>query len=192
VQPNLADVGASSRGRLCLTRNTTESLDWLFLGIQQADMRRSHPIRITQMLSMFDLQARSAVGFKINPYWYSQHPENDAKMRCWPEKAIYPQNSIDDDPQYCPTITGPYFLRLKENRGMAHSHGVEVMVDGAHCSWSLWVFNFSLGCVIMARVCTNRLSVPLGAGMLFVEKGSNSKLRTPPGPFDLKLEILDI
>ena len=57
---------------------------------------------------------------------------------------------------------------------MAHSHGVDVMVDGAHAFGHI---NFSirdLNCDYYGTSLHKWLSVPLGAGFLYVRKGKVS------------------
>jgi selenocysteine lyase/cysteine desulfurase len=71
---------------------------------------------------------------------------------------------------------------------MAHSHGVEVMVDGAHAVGHYEFSISDLGCDYYGTSLHKWLSVPLGAGMLYVKKDRISKLEPLLAPFDLKLE----
>ena len=59
---------------------------------------------------------------------------------------------------------------------MAHRHGVEVMVDGAHC---IGHFDFQieeLNCDYYGSSLHKWLATPLGAGLLYVKKEHTSKL----------------
>ena len=53
---------------------------------------------------------------------------------------------------------------------MAHSYGVEVMVDGAHCVGHIGVNIEELNCDYYASSLHKWLSTPLGAGLLYVKK----------------------
>ena len=53
---------------------------------------------------------------------------------------------------------------------MAHSYGVDVLVDGAHCVGQFDVSIDDLGCDYYASSLHKWLSTPLGAGLLYVNK----------------------
>lgn len=59
---------------------------------------------------------------------------------------------------------------------MAHRHGVEVMVDGAHCVGHIEVDIAELGCDYYASSLHKWLSVPLGAGILYVSEKNIPKI----------------
>ena len=66
-------------------------------------------------------------------------------------------------------ITGQV-LPIKKICDMAHSYGVEVMVDGAHC---VGHFDFSIddfNCDYYGSSLHKWLATPLGAGLLYVNK----------------------
>lgn len=72
-------------------------------------------------------------------------------------------------------ITGQ-ILPIRKICDMAHSKGVEVLVDGAHAFAHI---NFSipdLDCDYYGASLHKWLSVPLGAGILYVKKGKASKI----------------
>lgn len=54
---------------------------------------------------------------------------------------------------------------------MAHSHGVEVMVDGAHCVGHIAVNIPELNCDYYGSSLHKWLSAPLGCGILYVAPG---------------------
>ena len=66
-------------------------------------------------------------------------------------------------------ITGQ-ILPVKKICDMAHTHGVEVMVDGAHCVGHIKVNIEELNCDYYASSLHKWLSTPLGAGILYVKK----------------------
>ena len=66
-------------------------------------------------------------------------------------------------------ITGQ-ILPIKKICDMAHRHGVEVLVDGAHC---IGHFDFKieeLNCDYYGSSLHKWLATPLGAGLLYVKK----------------------
>jgi selenocysteine lyase/cysteine desulfurase len=67
-------------------------------------------------------------------------------------------------------ITG-HILPVRKICDMAHAHGVEVMVDGAHAFAHINYKISDLGCDYYGTSLHKWLSVPLGAGFLYVKKG---------------------
>jgi selenocysteine lyase/cysteine desulfurase len=183
----LAELVGASPEEIVLTRNTTESLDLIISGYpwQADDEAIASNQDYGSMLSMFDLQAKRS-GIKINRIDIPMHPENDAEIVAAYEKAITPRTKLMMIPHIV-NITG-HILPVKKIVAMAHSHGVEVMVDGAHAVGHYEFSISDLGCDFYGTSLHKWLSVPLGAGMLYVKKDRISKLEPLLAPFDLKLE----
>jgi len=72
-------------------------------------------------------------------------------------------------------ITG-HILPVRKICDMAHEYGVEVMVDGAHAFAQLNFKISDLNCDYYGTSLHKWLSVPLGAGFLFVKKGKADKI----------------
>jgi selenocysteine lyase/cysteine desulfurase len=72
-------------------------------------------------------------------------------------------------------ITG-HILPIRKICDMAHRHGVDVLVDGAHCVGQFDVSIDDLGCDYYASSLHKWLSTPLGAGILYVNKKNISKI----------------
>ena len=72
-------------------------------------------------------------------------------------------------------ITGQ-ILPIRKICDMAHRHGVEVMVDGAHALAHIDYKISELGCDYYGSSLHKWLSVPLGAGILYVKKDKIAKL----------------
>jgi selenocysteine lyase/cysteine desulfurase len=185
----LAALVGASPDEVVLTRNTTESLDLIISGYpwKPGDEAIASNQDYGSMLSMFDLQAKRS-GIKINRIDIPMHPENDEEIIAAYEKAITPRTKLMMVPHIV-NITG-HILPIKKIVAMAHSHGVEVMVDGAH---SVGHYDFSisdLGCDYYGSSLHKWLSVPLGAGMLYVKKDRLGKIEPLLAPFDLTLESL--
>lgn len=183
----LAELVGVSPEEIVLTRNTTESLDLIISGYpwKLGDEAIASNQDYGSMLSMFDLQAKRS-GIKINRIDIPMHPENDEEIVAAYEKAITTRTKLMMIPHIV-NITG-HILPVKKIVIMAHGYGVEVMVDGAH---AVGHFEFSitdLGCDYYGSSLHKWLSVPLGAGMLYVKKDHISKLEPLLAPFDLNLE----
>jgi len=185
----LAELVGASPEEIVLTRNTTESLDLIISGYpwKSGDEAIASNQDYGSMLSMFDLQAKRS-GIKINRIDIPMHPEDDEEIVAAYEKAITSRTKLMMIPHIV-NITG-HILPVKKIVTMAHGHGVEVMVDGAH---AVGHFEFSisdLGCDYYGSSLHKWLSVPLGAGMLYVKKDHISKLEPLLAPFDLKMDTI--
>ncbi|MGB3406463.1 MAG: aminotransferase class V-fold PLP-dependent enzyme, partial [Jannaschia sp.] len=72
-------------------------------------------------------------------------------------------------------ITG-HILPVRKISDMAHKYGVEVLVDGAHCIGHIHVDIKELHCDYYGSSLHKWLSVPLGSGMLHVNKEKITKI----------------
>lgn len=166
----LAELAGCEADEVAITRNTTESLDTIIGGIhwQEGDEAVMALQDYGAMLDMFELQAQrhGVVNKKVS---IPNHPVSDSELVELYEKAITPKTRLL---MVCHmvNITG-HILPVRKICDMAHSKGVDVMVDGAH---AFGHFNFKipdLGCDYYGTSLHKWLSVPLGAGMLYVRKG---------------------
>jgi selenocysteine lyase/cysteine desulfurase len=166
----LAELAGCTADEVIITRNTTESLDTIIGGMhwKKGDEAVMALQDYGAMLDMFELQAQrhGVVNKQIS---IPNHPRSDSEIVELYEKAITPNTRLL---MICHmvNITGQ-ILPVRKVCDMAHSKGVDVMVDGAH---AFGHFNFSipdLGCDYYGTSLHKWLSVPLGAGMLYVKKG---------------------
>ncbi|KAB7733261.1 aminotransferase class V-fold PLP-dependent enzyme [Rudanella paleaurantiibacter] len=169
VRKQLAEVVGCSSDELIITRNTTESLDTVISGIDWK--RGDEAVMAVQdygaMLDMFAQQARR-YGIVNREVELPNHPQSDDKLVRLYEKAITPKTRLL---MLCHivNITGQ-ILPVRKIADMAHRHGVEVMVDGAH---AVGHFDFrlpDLGCDYYGSSLHKWLGCPLGAGMLYVRR----------------------
>ena len=72
-------------------------------------------------------------------------------------------------------ITGQ-ILPVKKICEMAHSHNIDVLVDGAHCVGHIDVDIKDLNCDYYGSSLHKWLATPLGAGLLYVKKEHISKI----------------
>jgi len=154
---------------LIVTRNTTESLDTVIAGInwKEGDEAIMAQQDYGSMLDMFKLQARR-FGMVNKVISVPNHPKTDDEIVDLYSKAITPRTKLI---MVCHmiNITGQ-ILPIEKICAMAHAKGVEVMVDGAHAVAHINFNIKDLGCDYYGSSLHKWLSVPLGAGLLYVKK----------------------
>jgi selenocysteine lyase/cysteine desulfurase len=165
----LAALAGCSKEELVITRNTTEALDTVIGGTHwlvgdEAVMAEQD---YGAMLDMFKLVAkRYGVVNKIISV--PNHPASDEEIVDLYANAITPKTKLL---MLCHiiNITGQ-ILPVKKICDMAHSKGVKVLVDGAHAFAHFRYSIPDLGCDYYGTSLHKWLSVPLGAGFLYVKK----------------------
>ena len=160
---------------LIITRNTTESLDTIISGYpwQKGDEAIMARQEYGSMLDMFKQQARrfGIVNAMID---VPLHPESDEAIVELYEKAITPRTKMILV-SHMINITGQ-ILPIRKICDMAHKYGVKVLVDGAHAI-AHFVFKITdLNCDYYGASLHKWLSVPLGAGILYVKKENISEI----------------
>lgn len=181
----LAELAGCSPEEVAITRNTTESLDLIIAGVpwQAGDEAVMAEQDYGAMLNQFTLM-ESRHGIITKRISLPNHPQNDEEIVDLYASAITEKTRLL---MVCHlvNITGQV-LPIRKICDMAHSKGVEVMVDGAHAFAHL-EFNIpDLDCDYYGTSLHKWLSVPLGAGLLYIKKGKASKI-TPlfaEGPRD--------
>jgi len=171
----LAELAGCSKEELIITRNTTESLDMIING---SDWHRRDEVVVAEhdygaMLDMFNQIAgrydltTQIVSIPINP-------KSDDEIVQLYAKAINPKKKLL---MVCHmiNITGQ-ILPVRKICDMAHSKGVPVMVDGAHAFAHINFKISDLHCDYYGSSLHKWLSVPLGAGILYVKKENISKI----------------
>jgi selenocysteine lyase/cysteine desulfurase len=164
-----------SADELVITRNTTESLDTIIAGFpwKAGDEAVMAEQDYGAMLDMFKQVAkRHGVVNKIVSI--PNHPKSDEEI-----VELY-ANAITSNTKllmvcHMVNITGQ-ILPIKKICEMAHSKGVDVLVDGAHAVAHIQYNIKDLGCDYYGASLHKWLSVPLGAGMLFVKKEKIKKI----------------
>ncbi|MGA0074745.1 MAG: aminotransferase class V-fold PLP-dependent enzyme [Flavobacteriaceae bacterium] len=160
---------------MIITRNTTESLDIVISGYpwQKGD----HVIYAQQdygaMQAMFE-QVVQRHGLYQDIVSVPNHPKDDEEIVRLYESKIKPHTKMI---MVCHMInTTGQILPIKKICAMAHSYGVEVLVDGAHC---IGHFDFNiveLGCDYYGSSLHKWLAAPLGNGLLYMNPKHVSKL----------------
>lgn len=171
----LAELAGCSKEELIITRNTTESLDLVISGIHwnEGDEAVMAEQDYGAMLNQFKLVAkRFGVVNKIVSV--PNHPKSDEEI-----VDLY-ANAITDKTKllmvcHMINITG-HILPVRKICDMAHSKGVQVMVDGAHAFAHINYSIADLDCDYYGTSLHKWLGVPLGAGFLYVKKGNVNKV----------------
>jgi selenocysteine lyase/cysteine desulfurase len=185
VAARLAGIAGCSPEELVITRNTTESLDTIIGG--QDWMAGDEAVMAEQdygsMLSMFK-QVAKRYGVVNKIVSVPNHPAGDEEIVQLYESAITPKTKLLMV-SHMVNITGQ-ILPIRKICDMAHQHGVKVLVDGAH---AFAHFKFSipdLGCDYYGASLHKWLSVPLGAGILYVKKEHINDIWPLLAPFERK------
>ena len=175
IAAKLAGLAGCSPEELIITRNTTESLDLIIGGVHwnAGDEAVMAEQDYGSMLEMFKLVAeKHGVINKIISI--PNHPSSDEEIVNLYANAITSRTRLLMV-SHMINITGQ-ILPVRKICDMAHSKGVEVMVDGAH---SFAHFQFSIAdlhCDYFGASLHKWLSVPLGAGILYVKKENIGKI----------------
>jgi selenocysteine lyase/cysteine desulfurase len=181
----LAKLAGCSAEELVITRNTTESLDMIIGG---QDWKAGDEAVMAEqdygaMLNMFkQVERRYGVINKIVSV--PNHPQSDEEIVKLYESAITAKTKLL---MVCHmiNITGQ-ILPVRKICDMAHRKGVKIMVDGAH---AFAHFEFSipeLHCDYYGASLHKWLSVPLGAGILYVKKENISSVWPIFAPYEIK------
>ena len=175
VRDRLAALVGSTSKELIITRNTTESLDLIIGGYPWK--KNDEAIYAMQdygsMKDHFQLMAKKygMVNIVIS---VPNHPKSDEEIVTLYEEQIT-ENTKLIMISHMINITG-HILPVRKICDMAHRHGVEVLVDGAHCIGHFPVDIKALGCDYYGSSLHKWLSVPLGSGMLHVSENKIKKI----------------
>jgi selenocysteine lyase/cysteine desulfurase len=171
----LAALAGCSPDELIITRNTTESLDMVIGGLdwKPGDEAVMAEQDYGAMLEMFK-QVSKRYGVINKVVSVPNLPRTDEEIVNLYASAITDKTKLL---MVCHmiNITGQ-ILPVRKICDMAHGRGVQVMVDGAH---SFAHFRFTipdLNCDYFGSSLHKWLSVPLGAGILYVKKDKIGKV----------------
>jgi selenocysteine lyase/cysteine desulfurase len=171
----LADLTGCPADELIITRNTTESLDMIIGGLdwnpgdEAVIAEQDYPC----MLDMFNqISGRCRVVNKIISI--PNHPTSDEEIVSLYEEAITERTKLL---MVCHmiNITGQ-ILPVRKISDMAHKKGVLVMIDGAHTVGHIKFTIPELGGDFFGSSLHKWLSVPLGAGLLWIRKDKIKKI----------------
>jgi selenocysteine lyase/cysteine desulfurase len=175
IAAKLALIAGCTAEELIITRNTTESLDMIIGG--QDWKPGDEAVMALQdygaMLDMFE-QVSKRYGVVLKKVSLTNQPSSDDEIVKLYSDAITSKTRLL---MVCHivNITGQ-ILPVRKICDMAHAKGVEVMVDGAHAFAHIQYKISELNCDYYGTSLHKWLSVPLGAGFLYVTKSKISKV----------------
>lgn len=175
VTEKLAEFVGCNPKDLAITRNTTESLDLVISGFPWE--AGDHTIYAEQdygaMQLMFE-QISKRHGVQLDVVSVPNHPKNDDEIIALYESKITSKTKLI---MVCHmiNITGQ-ILPIKKICDMAHSHGVEVLVDGAHCVGHFDFKITELNCDYYGSSLHKWLAAPLGNGLLYIKDKHRPKI----------------
>ena len=169
VRDKLAAIAGCAPAELCITRNTTESIDTVVSGYdwKPGDEAVMAEQDYGHMLAQFRLMARRH-GIVNKVVSVPGDPKTDDEIVRTYAAAITPRTRLLMV-SHIINVTG-HILPVRKIADMAHARGVDVLVDGAH---AFAHFDFKipdLGCDYYAASLHKWLGCPLGTGILFVRR----------------------
>lgn len=175
ISARLAKWLGCGEDELIITRNTTESLDMIISGFpwKNGDEAIYAEQDYGSMIDQFEMISKR-YGVVNKVVSIPNHPQDDEEIVSLYENQISPRTKLI---MVCHmiNITGQ-ILPVRKICDMAHKHGVEVMVDGAHCVGHIEVDIGALHCDYYASSLHKWLSTPLGAGILYVTKDKTPQI----------------
>lgn len=169
TRSDLADLAGVSSEEVCITRNTTESMNIVIQGI---DFEPGQEIVYSDqdygsMVEALKQKAqRDGVVLKQVPI--PLHPLTDEEIVDVFASAITSQTRLLHVTHMI-NLTGQV-LPVRKICDMAHAHGVEVLVDSAHAFAHIEYRVPDLNCDYLGTSLHKWLCSPLGMGLLYVKK----------------------
>ncbi len=169
IRQKLADIAGCDFNEIVITRNATESLDLVIGGIhwEKGDEAIMAEQDYGAMLNHFRLM-EERFGIVNKRVSVPNNPANDEELVKLYEDQITKKTKLIMI-SHVINING-HVLPVKKICDMAHKHGVEVCVDGAHAFAHLDFKLSDLNCDYYGTSLHKWLSAPLGAGFLYVKK----------------------
>src|SRR5712691_1195819 len=175
IRTGLAELFGCDREEIAITRNASESLETLLLGM---DLKSGDEVLTTtqdygRMLTTIR-QREQREGIKLNLIKIPIPPKNIEEITSAFEHAITPRTRLIQIAHQI-NITGQ-ITPVKAVCQMARRHGVETIVDGAH---SFAQFDFKqkdLDCDYFGTSLHKWLYSPKGTGMLFIKRDKIAKI----------------
>src|SRR5499427_8979207 len=175
IRTGLAELFGCDREEIAITRNASESLETLLLGL---DLKSGDEVLTTtqdygRMLTTIR-QREQREGIKLNLIKIPIPPKNINEITAAFERAITPRTRLIQIAHQV-NITGQ-ITPVRAVCEMARGRGVETIVDGAH---SFAQFDFKqkdLSCDYFGTSLHKWLYSPKGTGLLFVKRDKIAKI----------------
>jgi len=175
VRTGLAEVFGCSAEEIAITRNASESLEILLMGM---DFKSGDEILTTtqdypRMITTLK-QREMREGLKLNLIKIPLAPKNVDDIAAAFERAITPKTKLILVSHQI-NLTGQ-ILPVKKICDMARSKGIETIVDGAHAFAQFDFKRDDLGCDYYGTSLHKWIYAPKGTGMLYVKKDKIAKV----------------
>ncbi len=169
ARDKLAVMAGCEPAELCITRNTTESIDTVVSGYdwKPGDEAVMAEQDYGHMLAQFRLMARR-YGLVNRVVGVPAHPRSDQEIVDQYARAITPRTRLLMV-SHMINITGQ-ILPVRKIADMAHARGVDVLVDGAHAFGHIEFTIPDLHCDYYGASLHKWLGCPLGTGILYVRR----------------------
>ncbi len=175
VRTGLAEVFGCSPEEIAITRNASESLEILLMGL---DLKSGDEILTTtqdypRMLTTLK-QRELREGLKVNLIKVPIAPTDVNDLAAPFEKAITPRTKLILISHQI-NLTGQ-IMPVRKVCDMARSKGIETIVDGAHAFAQFDFKRDDLGCDYYGTSLHKWIYAPKGTGMLYVKKDKIPKV----------------
>ena len=175
IRTGLAELFGCDREEIAITRNASESLETLLLGL---DLKSGDEILTTtqdygRMLTTIR-QREQREGIKLNLIKIPIPPKNINEITGAFERAITPRTRLIQIAHQI-NITGQ-ITPVKAVCEMARARGVETIVDGAHSFAQFYFKQADLNCDYFGTSLHKWLYAPKGTGLLFVKRDKIAKV----------------
>jgi selenocysteine lyase/cysteine desulfurase len=175
LRQRLAHLAGTSADEIAINRNATEALNTIIYGLplktgdEVVGSRQDYP----NMMHAYHQRAeRDGIVYKQISFDFPIE-DNDAIVKAY-EQAITPRTRLIHVTHMVNWVG--QLMPVQQIADMAHAHGIEVIVDGAH-SFGLLDFKIpDLHCDYFGTSLHKFLSAPIGSGMMWVKKDKIEKL----------------
>src|SRR5213592_3307286 len=175
IRTGLAELFGCDREEIAITRNASESLETLLLGL---DLKSGDEVLTTtqdygRMLTTIR-QREQREGIKLNLIKIPIPPKNIHEITSAFERAITPRTRLIQIAHQI-NITGQ-ITPVKAVCEMARARGVETIVDGAHSFAQFFFKQPDLNCDYFGTSLHKWLYAPKGTGLLYVKRDKIAKV----------------
>lgn len=175
IRTGLAELFGCDREEIAITRNASESLETLLLGL---DLKTGDEVLTTtqdypRMLTAIRQRERRE-GIKLSLIRIPIPPKNLHEITGAFERAITPRTRLLQI-SHMVNITGQ-ITPVKAVCQMARRHGVETIVDGAHSFAQFYFKQADLDCDYFGTSLHKWLYAPKGTGLLYVRRDKIAKI----------------
>jgi isopenicillin-N epimerase len=175
VRTGLADMFGCDREEIAITRNASESLETVLMGM---DLKSGDEVLTTtqdypRMLTSLR-QREQREGLVLRMIKVPIAPQHLDDITAEFEKAITPRTKVILV-SHVINITGQ-IMPVKAITTLANSRGIEVIVDGAHAFAHFDFKQSDLGCDYYGTSLHKWMFAPKGTGLLYVKKDKIEKI----------------